>query len=41
MNEIFDRSNYVGVAAIKWGAIVAIVIAVLYFLAKYVIPLIS
>lgn len=30
----------VGVAAIKWGAIVIIVVAILYFLARYIIPLI-
>lgn len=29
----------VGTAAIKWGAVVIIVIAVLWFLARYIIPL--
>lgn len=29
----------VGTAAIKWGAVVIIVIAVLWFLARYVVPL--
>lgn len=29
----------VGTAAIKWGAVVVIVIAILWFLARYVIPL--
>lgn len=29
----------VGTAAIKWGAVVIIVMAVLWFLARYVIPL--
>lgn len=31
----------VGNAAIKWSAIVIIVLAVLYFLARYVVPLFS
>lgn len=31
----------VGTAAIKWSAIVVIVLSVLYFLARYVIPLFS
>lgn len=30
----------VGQAAIRWSAIVFIVVAILYFLARYVIPLI-
>lgn len=29
----------VGAHAIKWGAVVVIVLAVLYFLAQYVVPL--
>lgn len=31
--------NPAGSEAIKWGAIVVIVLAILYFLARYVIPL--
>jgi cell division septal protein FtsQ len=33
------RDNFTGYAAIKYAAIVIIVIAVLYFLAMYVLPL--
>ncbi len=33
------NSSIVGEAAIKWGAIVVIVIAILYFLSRFVIPL--
>ncbi len=33
------RSNTVGSEAIKWGAIVIIVLSILWFLAQYVIPL--
>lgn len=29
----------VGTAAVKWGAIVIIVLAILYFLARFVMPL--
>ena len=32
-------SASVGASAIKWSAIVIIVLAVLYFLARYVVPL--
>lgn len=31
--------NPAGSEAIRWGAIVVIVLAILYFLARYVIPL--
>jgi len=31
--------NPAGSEAIKWGAIVVIVLAILYFLARYVVPL--
>lgn len=31
----------VGHSAIKWSAIVIIVLAILYFLAKYVVPLLG
>lgn len=31
----------VGTAAIKWGAVVIIVLAVLWFLARYIVPLIQ
>lgn len=34
-------STAVGDSAIKWSAIVVIVLAVLYFLARYVVPLFS
>lgn len=34
-----DGGEPVGTAAIKWGAVVIIVVAVLWFLARYVIPL--
>lgn len=34
-----DQEGGVGTAAIKWGAVVIIVLAVLWFLAQYVIPL--
>ena|GEM_PF-1628786 len=34
-----QRTEVVGNAAIKWSAIVIIVLAVLYFLARFVIPL--
>lgn len=34
-----NSGEHVGSAAIKWGAVVIIVIAVLWFLAQYVIPL--
>lgn len=34
-----EHSEVVGNSAIKWSAIVIIVLAVLYFLARYVIPL--
>lgn len=30
----------VGTAAIKWGAVVIIVVAVLWFLARYIVPLV-
>lgn len=33
------NSRVVGGEAIKWGAIVIIVLAILWFLAQYVIPL--
>lgn len=33
------RSSTVGSEAIKWGAIVIIVLSILWFLAQYVIPL--
>lgn len=33
------QSRVVGSEAIKWGAIVIIVLAILWFLAQYVIPL--
>ncbi len=39
MNETFRGGEPVGVAAIKWGAIVVIVLAILYFLARFVLPL--
>lgn len=29
----------VGQAAIKWGAVVIIVLAILYFLARFIVPL--
>jgi len=34
-----DAGQEAGTAAIKWGAIVIIVLAILWFLARYVIPL--
>lgn len=34
-----ERGNVVGYAAIKYAAIVIIVLAILYFLAAFVIPL--
>ncbi len=34
-----DQAQHAGTAAIKWGAIVIIVLAILWFLARYVIPL--
>ncbi|HEY8495608.1 MAG TPA: hypothetical protein VIK98_01015 [Limnochordales bacterium] len=34
-----DEGHQAGTAAIKWGAIVIIVLAILWFLARYVIPL--
>lgn len=34
-----EPTGVVGNSAIKWSAIVIIVLAVLYFLARYVIPL--
>ncbi len=34
-----EQTEVVGNSAIKWSAIVIIVLAVLYFLARYVIPL--
>lgn len=33
--------EHVGTAAIKWGAVVIIVIAVLWFLARYIVPLLG
>ncbi|MBO8141395.1 MAG: hypothetical protein H0Z37_04340 [Firmicutes bacterium] len=33
------NGHQVGTAAIKWGAVVIIVLAILWFLARYVIPL--
>ncbi|MBE3577632.1 MAG: hypothetical protein IMX00_08060 [Limnochordales bacterium] len=37
--ESGQTANTAGSEAIKWGAIVIIVLAILYFLARYVIPL--
>ncbi|HEY8418379.1 MAG TPA: hypothetical protein VIK93_10155 [Limnochordales bacterium] len=34
-----SEGQHAGTAAIKWGAIVIIVLAILWFLARYVIPL--
>jgi len=34
-----EHTEVVGNSAIKWSAIVIIVLAVLYFLARYVVPL--
>lgn len=40
-DRIEGEGTAVGESAIKWGAIVIIVLAVLYFFAQYVIPLFS
>ncbi len=34
-----DDGANVGASAVKWGAIVIIVISILYFLARYIVPL--
>lgn len=36
-----EGTSDAGVAAIKWGAVVIIVIATLFFLARYIVPLLQ
>lgn len=38
-HDVESPSAAVGSEAIKWGAVVIIVLSILYFLARFVIPL--